>query len=74
MSNVSADEGKKLYSPAIELYEKVKSNTIQFYNNLIGDDSLNLGFQSIYVCKIPNINIGQAINERLKKASYKWKK
>jgi hypothetical protein len=47
MSNVSADEGKKLYSPAIELYEKVKSNTIQFYNNLIGEEHLNLGFQSM---------------------------
>ena len=47
MSNVSADEGKKLYSPAIELYEKVKSNTIQFYNNLIGVENLNLGFQSM---------------------------
>ena len=34
----------------------------------------NLGFKSISVCKIPNINIGQAINERLIKASYKWKK
>ena len=47
MSNVSADEGKKLYSPVIELYEKVKSNTIQFYNNLIGDENLNLNFQSM---------------------------
>ena len=47
MSNLSADEGKKLYSPAIELYEKVKSNTIQFYNNLIGVENLNLGFQSM---------------------------
>ena len=47
MSNVSADEGKKLYSPAIELYEEVKSSTIQFYNNLIGDEQLNLGFQSM---------------------------
>ena len=47
MSNLSADEGKKLYSPVIELYEKVKSNTIQFYNNLIGDEHLNLGFQSM---------------------------
>ena len=47
MSNVSADEGKKLYSPVIELYEKVKSNTIQFYNNLVGEEHLNLGFQSM---------------------------
>ena len=46
MSSLSADEGKKLYSPAIELYEKVKSSTIQFYNNLTGDEHLNLGFQS----------------------------
>ncbi len=32
------------------------------------------GFNSITVCKIPNHGIGNAINERLKKASYKWKK
>ena len=32
------------------------------------------GFVSIAVCKIPNNGIGKAINERLKKASYKWKK
>jgi len=31
------------------------------------------GFLSIAVCKIPNYGIGGAINERLKKASYKWK-
>ena len=29
------------------------------------------GFKSIAVCKIPNHGIGKAINERLKKASYK---
>jgi len=28
-------------------------------------------FRSISVCKIPSIGIGQAINDRLKKASYK---
>ena len=32
------------------------------------------GFNSIAVCKIPNHGIGKAINERLKKASFKWKK
>jgi L-threonylcarbamoyladenylate synthase len=32
------------------------------------------GFQSIAVCKIQNYGIGGAINERLRKASYKWKK
>tara|TARA_B110000438_G_scaffold240106_1_gene238661 strand:- start:562 stop:1527 length:966 start_codon:yes stop_codon:yes gene_type:complete len=32
------------------------------------------GFYSISVCKIPNHGLGKAINERLKKASYKWKK
>jgi L-threonylcarbamoyladenylate synthase len=32
------------------------------------------GFNSIAVCKIPNYGVGSAINERLKKASYKWKK
>ena len=30
-----------------------------------------LNFRSIAVCKIPNIGIGQAINDRLKRASYK---
>ena len=47
MSHLSADEEKKLYSPVIELYEKAKSSTIQFYNNLIGDEQLNLNFQSM---------------------------
>ena len=28
-------------------------------------------YKSIYVCKIPNQGIGRAINERLKKASFK---
>ena len=32
------------------------------------------GFNSIAVCKIPNYGVGSAINERLKKASYKWNK
>jgi len=32
------------------------------------------GFNSIAICKIPNYGIGKAINERLKKASFKWKK
>ena len=32
------------------------------------------GFSSIAVSKIPDNGIGKAINERLKKASYKWKK
>ena len=31
----------------------------------------NKKFRSIAVCKIPNIGIGQAINDRLKRASYK---
>jgi len=31
------------------------------------------GYNSISVCKVPNHGIGLAINERLKKASYKWK-
>ena len=29
------------------------------------------GYNSISVCKVPNHGIGLAINERLKKASYK---
>jgi L-threonylcarbamoyladenylate synthase len=32
------------------------------------------GYSSIAVCKIPNYGLGCAINERLKKASYKWKR
>ena len=32
------------------------------------------GFKSMAVCKIPNKGMGEAINERLIKASYKWKK
>ena len=32
------------------------------------------GFKSIAVCKIPDKGLGKAINERLTKASYKWKK
>jgi len=28
-------------------------------------------YKSISVCKIPNFGIGRAINDRLKKASYK---
>ena len=47
MSNLSADEGKKLNSPVIELYEKVKSGTIQFFNNLTGDEHLNLNSRSM---------------------------
>ena len=29
-------------------------------------------YKSIVVCKIPNKGIGRAINDRLKKASYKY--
>ena len=31
----------------------------------------NKNFKSMSICKIPDIDIGKAINERLKKASYK---
>ena len=34
----------------------------------------NKKFKVISVCKIPNIGVGLAINDRLRKASYKWKK
>ncbi|MDC1475998.1 L-threonylcarbamoyladenylate synthase [Pelagibacteraceae bacterium] len=34
-------------------------------------DIKKLGFKSISVCKIPNLGLGQAINDRLKKASNK---
>ena len=57
MSNLSADEGKKFYSPVvkllypvIELYEKAESSVVQSFNNLFDkstENSLNLNFQSM---------------------------
>ena len=50
MSSLSADVGKKLYSPVKELYEKAESRVVQFFNNLIDKstgESLNLNFNSI---------------------------
>ena len=57
MSNLSASEGEKFYSPvvkllnpAIGLYERAKSSVVQSFNNLISkstEKSLNLNFQSI---------------------------
>jgi L-threonylcarbamoyladenylate synthase len=54
-----------------------KSNNLnEAANNLYGTmrKIKKRGFNSIAICKIPNYEIGSAINERLKKASYKWKK
>jgi len=50
-----------------------KSNLNEAANNLykIMRKIKKLKFKSIAVCKIPSIGIGLAINERLKKASYK---
>ena len=48
MSNLSADEGKKLYSPVIELYEKVKSSTIQYLGFQSMEQPLTKGFD--FVC------------------------
>ena len=50
MSNASANENNKFYSPVIELYEKAESRVVQFFNNLIDkstEESLNLNFKSI---------------------------
>ena len=57
MSNLSASEGEKFYSPvvkllnpAIGLYEKAKSSVVQSFNDLFYKDieeSLNLNFKSI---------------------------
>ena len=50
MSNVSANENNKFYSPVVELYEKAESRVVQFFNNLIDkstEESLNLNFKSI---------------------------
>ena len=49
MSNLSAREGNKFYSPVIELYEKVKSNISQFYNKEYDSaikENLNSNFQA----------------------------
>ena len=47
MSNLSANEDSKYYTPVINLYEKVKSKTTQLYNILISESNLILGFQSL---------------------------
>jgi L-threonylcarbamoyladenylate synthase len=53
-----------------------KSNLKEAANNLyrIMRKIKNKKFETISVCKIPNRGVGLAINDRLKKASYKWKK
>ena len=50
-----------------------KSNLKEAANNLykIMRKIKQKKYKSISVCKIPNIGIGRAINDRLKKASYK---
>ena len=50
-----------------------KGNLKEAANNLYKTMRIikNKKFKSITVCKIPNVGIGQAINDRLKKASNK---
>ena len=77
----------KVHGAFISFGKKFKSDKNTFnlsQNNNLNEAANNLyktmrkikikGFDSISVCKIPNYGIGKAINERLKKASYKWKK
>ena len=50
MDNLGANENNKFYSPVVELYEKVESRVVKFFNNLTDksmEESLNLNFQSI---------------------------
>ena len=47
MSNLSANEDSKYYTPVINLYEKAKSKTTQQYNKLISESNLILDFQSL---------------------------
>jgi L-threonylcarbamoyladenylate synthase len=68
--------GKKFKSDKNTFNLSPNSNLNEAANNLYKTmrKIKNKGFNSISVCKIPNHGIGKAINERLKKASYKWKK
>ena len=47
MSNLTANEDGKYYTPVINLYEKAKSKTTSLYNKLISESNLILGFQSL---------------------------
>ena len=47
MSNLTANEDGKYYTPVINLYEKAKSKTTQQYNKLISESNLILDFQSL---------------------------
>ena len=68
--------GRKFISDKNTFNLSQNSNLNEAANNLYKTmrKIKNKGFSSIAVCKIPNHGIGKAINERLKKASYKWKK
>jgi len=65
--------GKKFKNDKNYFNLSKKRNLNEAANNLykIMRKIKNKGFNSISVCKIPNFGIGQAINERLKKASNK---
>ena len=68
--------GKKFKSVKNTFNLSINSNLNEAANNLYKTlrKIKKKGFGSIAVCKIPNHGLGKAINERLKKASYKWKK
>ena len=68
--------GKKYKSAKNSFNLSKNSNLEEAANNLykLMRKIKKKGFKSIAICKIPNYGIGKAMNERLKKASYKWKK
>jgi len=68
--------GKKFKSDKNSFNLSKKANLSEAAKKLykIMRENKKKGFKSIAVCKIPNKGVGKAINERLIKASYKWKK
>jgi L-threonylcarbamoyladenylate synthase len=68
--------GKKFKSSKNYFNLSKNSNLKEAANNLYKTmrKIKNKKYTSISICKIPNHGLGDAINERLKKASYKWKK
>jgi len=68
--------GKKFKNAKNTFNLSLNSNLNEAANNLYKTmrKIKKKGFRSISICKIPNRGIGNAINERLRKASYKWKK
>ena len=68
--------GKKAKNVNNTFNLSVNSNLDEAANNLYKTmrKIKKKGFKSIAICKIPDRGIGKAINERLRKASFKWKK